>query len=326
MARYPANWKQKSLAVRSAANWRCQHCGRLCRKPGETIADFILRTGYDQVSVEEHPRRWSLQAAHLNHDPENEDAELLALCLPCHRQYDNAQMAKIRALDRERHGQLSVDQQPPKPLEGLQLPVGGLAEPCGVLNSETTRPVTPGTLVTWIEDRLRLLPGVTERRAYIQQLQKSSPQHEQALNALRKAIPYRYAQSSLLKAIAQVQQNLTADRSATTSKSRKRRHRLRGQASGFIEAREGNKSRRVPSVSYYYRWDSPIGRVTEYIPAAKLLQVEALIKARTPAIEVLNAVCIGKKKTTQRSQQLLSQRVAVISQPVLAMSGTENHV
>ncbi len=79
-------------------------------------------------------------------------------------------------------------------------------------------------------------------------------------------------------------------------------------------------------MSYYYRWDSPIGRVTEYIPSAKLLQVEALIKARTPAIEVLAAVCIGKKKTTQRSRQLLAPRVAAISQTVLAVSGTETHV
>ena len=325
MPEYPKNWKQTSLEVRTAANWQCQHCERQCRKPGETISDFIARTSYEQTKVEAHPQRWALQTAHLNHDPENEDAELIALCVTCHRQYDNRQMAKIRALERERHGQLSVHQQPPKPLEGLQLPVGDLVEPCGVLNGKATKPVTPGTLVIWIEERLRLLPSIKERRRYMRQLKESNPQYEQVLDTLREAIPYQYAQESLLSAISQVQQNLVPSARRSVNRS-KRRHRLRGQASGFIEEREGNKSRPVPSVSYYYRWDSPVGRVTEYIPAAKLLQVETLIRARTPAIEVLEAVCVGKKKTTQKTQQLLAQRVSTASQPVLAMSGTENHV
>lgn len=139
--RYPKDWKQKSVAVREAAKWSCQHCDRLCRQPRESISDFISRSGYPSASVEAHPRRWSLQTAHLNHDPENESAELIALCVPCHRLYDNKQMAKIKNLERERQGQLCIDQQPPQRLEGLQLPIADLAEPCGVLNGEvgTTR-------------------------------------------------------------------------------------------------------------------------------------------------------------------------------------------
>ena len=305
--RYPKNWKKKSLEVRNVARWRCQHCERQCRQPGESISDFIARTGYENSLVEEHPRRWSLQAAHLNHDPENENAELIALCLSCHRQYDNRQMAKIRALERERNGQLSVEQQSPKPLEGLQLPIADLVEPCGILNGENPNPVTPGTLVAWIEERLHLLSTVSDRRKYMQQLLKSSSQYMQALDALCKAIPYQYTKESLLIAISQVQQNLTASKDRGSASYSKRRHRLRGQASGFIEAREGNKSRRVPSVSYYYRWDSPIGRVTEYIPSAKLLFIEQLIQERTPAIDVLASLCAGKKKTTQRSKQLLQK-------------------
>ncbi len=306
--RYPKNWKQKSLEVRAAASWQCQHCERQCRHPGESISEFVARTGYELAQVKAHPQRWSLQTAHLNHDPENEAAELIALCIPCHRQYDNRQMARIRALERERQGQLSVHQQQPKPLEGLQLPLADLAEPCGVLNSKATKPVTPGTLVAWIEERLHLLPTVAERERYMQQLKQSSPQYEQALAALCEAIPYQYAQASLLQAISQVQQNLAAGRDRNSAYFSKRRHRLRGQASGSIEAREGNKSRRVPSVSYYYRWDSPIGRVTEYIPSAKLLLIEQLIKERTPAIDVLARLCAGKKKTTQRSKQLLQKK------------------
>ena len=315
--RYPKNWKQKSLEVRNAASWRCQHCARQCRHPGESIAAFVARTGNDPAQVKAHPQRWSLQTAHLNHDPENEAAELIALCIPCHRQYDNRQMARIRALERERHGQLSVHQQQPRPLEGLQLPLADLAEPCGVLNSKATKPVTPGTLVAWIEERLSLLPTLAERKKYMQQLKQSSPQYEQALAALCKAIPYQYAQASLLQAISQVHQNLTARKDRSSDYSSKRRHRLRGQASGSIEAREGNKSRRVPSISYYYRWDSPIGRVTEYIPAARLLSIEQLIQERTPAIDVLASLCASKKKTTQRSKQLLSQKKTTVEQILL---------
>ena len=119
MPKYPDDWKQISLAVRTAANWQCQHCERQCRKPREPILDFIARTGYEKAEVEAHPRRWSLQTAHVNHDPENKAAELIALCVTCHRQYDNRQMARIKALERERNGQLSVHSQPPKPLEGF---------------------------------------------------------------------------------------------------------------------------------------------------------------------------------------------------------------
>ncbi len=229
MPEYPKNWKEISLKVRTAANWQCQHCERQCRRPGEPIPDFIARTGYEKAEVEAHPRRWTLQTAHLNHDPENEAAALIALCVTCHRQYDNRQMAKIRALDRERNGQLSVHNQPPKPLEGLQLPVGDLAEPCGVLNSPPSKPVTPGTLVGWLEERLHLLPTLKERREYMRQLDKSNAQYERAaVDTLSKAIPYQYEQESLEAAITQVQQNL-APRARRTNRS-KRRHRLRGQA------------------------------------------------------------------------------------------------
>jgi hypothetical protein len=53
---------------------------------------FIARTGYKRSLVEQHPRKWTAQAAHVNHDRENPEAELVALCLPCHRRYDNPQM------------------------------------------------------------------------------------------------------------------------------------------------------------------------------------------------------------------------------------------
>ena len=48
----------------------------------------------------------------------------------------------------------------------------------------------------------------------------------------------------------------------------KRKHRAAGNASGWIEERLGNKKRANPSVSYYYRWDSHKGRVSESIRAS----------------------------------------------------------
>ena len=50
-------------------------------------------------------------------------------------------------------------------------------------------------------------------------------------------------------------------------------YRAPGNASGWIEERTGNKKRANPSVSYYYRWDSPKGRVSEYIRASQVARV-----------------------------------------------------
>lgn len=308
-SRYPKNWKQKSFAVRESANWCCQHCQRQCRQPKESISDFIIRTGYDRVLVRAHPRRWLLQTAHLNHDPENESAELLALCVPCHRLYDNTQMAKIKNLERERQGQLCVDQQQPHQLEGLQLPIADLAEPWGVLNGGTAAPVTSGTLAVWLEDRLKLFSSLSERQAFIRQFQsRYNPDYRSAVSALRKALPYRCSEESLAEAIAQVQRALApVQKDFGRNGNRRRRYRMKGQASGFIDIRKGNKSRGTPSLSYYYRWDSPVGRISEYIPAGKVALVDALIESRTPAIDILKRVCEGKKQTTKRARALLNE-------------------
>ena len=39
----------------------------------------------------------TLTVAHVDHDPENEHARLTALCVPCHRRYDNRARAGLNA-------------------------------------------------------------------------------------------------------------------------------------------------------------------------------------------------------------------------------------
>ena len=85
----------------------------------------------------------------------------------------------------------------------------------------------------------------------------------------------------------------------------RRKHREKGNASGWIEERTGNRKRANPSVSYYYRWDSHKGRVSEYIRASQVTRVAGLIEAGRPALEVLRVVVDGKRKVSGISAELL---------------------
>ena len=79
--RYPANWKKIALAVKQAADWRCQKCGKQCRKPGEPF----------------DTHRNTLTVAHLNHTPEDIRPEnLCAMCASCHLKYDAKHHAETR--------------------------------------------------------------------------------------------------------------------------------------------------------------------------------------------------------------------------------------
>jgi len=77
---YPDDWKKTALAVKDAAGWKCQKCGKQCRKPGEPF----------------DTHRNTLTVAHLNHDPGNPDARLMAMCAPCHIRYDAQSKAERR--------------------------------------------------------------------------------------------------------------------------------------------------------------------------------------------------------------------------------------
>jgi hypothetical protein len=82
---YPSNWPAIARAVKDAADWRCQHCGMQCRRPGEPF-DTHRRT---------------MSVAHLNHEPSDCRTEnLAAWCAACHLRYDAAHHAQNAARTR----------------------------------------------------------------------------------------------------------------------------------------------------------------------------------------------------------------------------------
>ncbi|MDJ0703514.1 MAG: HNH endonuclease [Leptolyngbyaceae cyanobacterium MO_188.B28] len=114
LGEYPNNWKDIAQKQKERANWTCQHCGKICRKPGESIPNFIARyfggdiwLGIDKwgnrpLDITEHPRKWMLTVAHRNHQPADcSDENLIALCLPCHGRMDLAAMPQKLRLKQE---------------------------------------------------------------------------------------------------------------------------------------------------------------------------------------------------------------------------------
>ncbi len=78
---YPPDWEKIALAVKEAAGWKCEGCGKQCRKPGEPF-DTHKRT---------------LTVSHADHNPANCAKEnLKALCAPCHLRYDAQHHADTR--------------------------------------------------------------------------------------------------------------------------------------------------------------------------------------------------------------------------------------
>jgi len=67
-----------------------------------------------------------------------------------------------------------------------------------------------------------------------------------------------------------------------------RRHSPRGQASGWIEERQGNRKRKSPSTSYYYGWQDQGGKYKRYIPAAKVYRVQQMIAERKTVAQILS--------------------------------------
>lgn len=96
---YPPNWEEIATAVKEAAGWRCQTCGRQCRRPGEPF-DSHRRT---------------LTVAHWpDPDPMNCSRDnLLALCPACHNRLDapirRQHAAQTRRESLERAGQLPLE-------------------------------------------------------------------------------------------------------------------------------------------------------------------------------------------------------------------------
>lgn len=99
--------------------------------------------------------------------------------------------------------------------------------------------------------------------------------------------------------------DIMAASAAQGSISSKRKHRPKGGATGWLETRVGNRKRKKATVSYYYRWDSPEGRITEYVAGSKLSFVNSMLKSGTPALDILRYVIAGKKKVSPTIQRIL---------------------
>ena len=129
---YPDDWDAIATAIKSAANWHCQECGKPCLQPGEDFSDLWERlqgTEWGEKLPEEEDlielpfsefkrltksltATFTLTVAHLNHVPSDCRAEnLRALCAPCHCRYDThpTQRAIKRRLKQERLGQLPLE-------------------------------------------------------------------------------------------------------------------------------------------------------------------------------------------------------------------------
>lgn len=122
---YPDNWDEIATAIKTAANWHCQECGKPCFRPGETFLKMMVRlepTEWASYLPDEEEvilmEAWELRSvratftltvAHLNHRPEDCRPEnLRALCSVCHLQYDAQFMGTKKRLKAERLGQMTL--------------------------------------------------------------------------------------------------------------------------------------------------------------------------------------------------------------------------
>lgn len=90
--RYPKNWPQLSRSCKEKAGWQCEHC--------------TVPHGTQRISRRSgNPYKVALAASHLDHDPENPDPRLAALCPSCHGRYDWAYYERQEQyrLERMRH-------------------------------------------------------------------------------------------------------------------------------------------------------------------------------------------------------------------------------
>ena len=117
--RYPQNWADISLSIRTEANWTCQACGLVCRRTNEPWAKFCKRMGWHSSDPTRKRGHYVLTVAHLDQDPQNCDrANLKALCSVCHLRYDSRFRGTQKRLIAEYHGQQRLDY---SSQEGLQL-------------------------------------------------------------------------------------------------------------------------------------------------------------------------------------------------------------
>lgn len=125
-SKYPPNWEEIAREVKDRAGWKCEECGRPCRKPGQTWREFVAtlspdrdwlwyRETYEDVGGEvvEKPGRFVLTTAHIDPDPMNcNPANLKALCPKCHNALDAPMRSRNRKATlkrkKEEAGQLNL--------------------------------------------------------------------------------------------------------------------------------------------------------------------------------------------------------------------------
>lgn len=120
---YPEDWDAIALAVKEAADWICQQCGRPCRRASESLDDFALRirsstweadlleTAINDEDSEpiRRAQRFCLTVAHLDQNPSNNDrSNLKALCTGCHLNHDRPFQKMNGMAKQERRGQLNL--------------------------------------------------------------------------------------------------------------------------------------------------------------------------------------------------------------------------
>ncbi|MBE7379845.1 MAG: hypothetical protein F6J95_000350 [Leptolyngbya sp. SIO1E4] len=82
---------------------------------------------------------------------------------------------------------------------------------------------------------------------------------------------------------------------ADSTEGELRRHSPKGQASGWLETRIGNKTRKHPSTSYYYCWDEVVAagetrRQKVYVKVSKVAAVRHMLNERRSVEEILRVL------------------------------------
>ncbi|PSB29929.1 hypothetical protein [Stenomitos frigidus] len=67
----------------------------------------------------------------------------------------------------------------------------------------------------------------------------------------------------------------------------KRRYSKKGEASGSIKERIGNKKRKRPSTSYFYEWYDDGRKQQRYVQTALMSEVSQMIDQRRPSAEII---------------------------------------
>ncbi len=120
-SKYPPNWPEISRRVREAAGQTCEWCGVPNGEVGarDQFGRWHREADMEAMNSSEGFALWPdgwpktvkivLTVHHPNHDKDNPDAELVALCQRCHLNADRQyHVAKARETRRRKRGQTEM--------------------------------------------------------------------------------------------------------------------------------------------------------------------------------------------------------------------------